>query len=141
MCGYEVQAARYLAKPVREEKLREALLYCNGSCQRRREILIPLERSYEYAALSRISYVEAYERGTRFHLPERILDSRMKFKEAEQLLCSCGFMVAHRSYLANLAHARSIRRYELGMKDGTTIPIGQARFLEIRRKFMDIHAE
>lgn len=141
MRGYEVQAARYLGKPVQEEKLREALLYCNGNCQRRREILIPLERSYEYAALPQISYVEAYERGTRFHLREKTLDSRMKFKEAEELLCSSGFMVAHRSYLVNLSHARSICRYELGMKDGSTIPIGQARFLEIRRKFMDINAE
>ena len=85
--------------------------------------------------------MEAYERGTRFHLPGKILNSRMKIKEAEELLCSCGFMVAHRSYLVNLAQARSICRYELGMKDGTTIPIGQARFLEIRRKFMDINAE
>lgn len=141
MRGYEVQAARYLAKPVQEEKLREALLYCGSNCRRHREILIPLERSYEYASLSEISYVEAYERGTRFHVPGKILDSRMKFKEAEELLCPCGFMVAHRSYLVNLVQVRSICRYELGMKDGSSIPIGQARFLEIRRKFMDINAE
>lgn len=141
MLGYEVRAARYLGKPVTEEKLREALLYCSRICQRRREILLPMEQAYECVTLEEIAYVEAYDRGTKFYLPGRVLVSRMKFREAEDLLCPAGFMVAHRSYLVNLSQVRSIRRYELGMKDGRVIPIGQARFLEIRRKFMDINAE
>lgn len=141
MLGYEVRAARYLAKPVPEEKLREALLYCSRTCQRRREIMIPMEHAYECVGLEEIAYVEAYDRGTKFYLAGRFLVSRMKFKEAEDLLCPAGFMVAHRSYLVNLSQVRSIRRYELGMKDGRVIPIGQARFLDIRRKFMDINAE
>lgn len=31
--GYEVSAARYLAKPIEEERLREAILYCFGQVQ------------------------------------------------------------------------------------------------------------
>ena len=34
LLGYEVSAARYLAKPLEREKLKEALLHCCGSCQK-----------------------------------------------------------------------------------------------------------
>lgn len=141
MLGYEVSAARYLAKPVSEEKLQEALLYCSRTAQSRKEILIPMEQGYQCAALTEIAYVEAYDRGTKFYLTGKTLASRMKFKEAEELLCPSGFIVSHRSFLVNLSQVCSIRRYELEMKDGRIVPIGQARFLEIRRKFMDINAE
>ena len=39
--GYEVSAARYLAKPLREEQLREALLYCYKTFCEKKEILLP----------------------------------------------------------------------------------------------------
>lgn len=40
--GYEVSAARYLAKPVDENRLREAVLYCYGQYQKGRDLLLPI---------------------------------------------------------------------------------------------------
>lgn len=139
--GYEVQAARFLAKPVCPEKLREALHYCSLGSYRHKDVLIPTERGYQRAALAEITCVEAFERGTRFYLNGTEVISRVKFKEAELRLCRSGFMVAHRSYLVNLSQVRYIRRYELELQDGRIVPIGQARYLEILRKFMDMNAE
>ena len=42
--GYEVSAARYLAKPLREDQLREALLYCYKTFCEKKEILLPTTR-------------------------------------------------------------------------------------------------
>lgn len=42
--GYEVSAARYLAKPLREDQLREALLYCYKTFCEKKEILLPTEK-------------------------------------------------------------------------------------------------
>ena len=39
--GYEVAAARYLAKPLDAEKLREALLHCCAAYLQPREIVLP----------------------------------------------------------------------------------------------------
>lgn len=141
MLGYEVSAARYLAKPLSEEKLREALLYCHGLFQRRRDVLIPTEQGQHRCGLAEIAYVEAYDRGTRFFLESETIVSRMKFKDAEQLLDPFGFAVCHRSYLVNLSQVRLIRHYELELKDGRIVPIGKARYGEIRKRFLDIAAE
>ncbi len=40
LMGYEVEAVRYLAKPVREDKLREAIHYCKERFYRKKHILI-----------------------------------------------------------------------------------------------------
>ena len=40
--GYEVSAARYLAKPLDPEKLKEAILFCYGQYQKERELLWPV---------------------------------------------------------------------------------------------------
>lgn len=41
LCGYEVAAVRFLAKPVQEEKLREALRYCYQAGAGKSEITLP----------------------------------------------------------------------------------------------------
>ena len=45
LCGYEVSAARYLAKPLDENKMKEALLYSYHNWQNKREILLPTNQS------------------------------------------------------------------------------------------------
>ena len=59
--GYEVEASRYLAKPVQEERLQEALLFCYER-QMKKEILLPTtnESSYrENSSSLRNRYTEA----------------------------------------------------------------------------------
>lgn len=40
----------------------------------------------------------------------------------------------HRSYLVNKRYIKSIRRYQATLTDGTTIPIGKERYMEIQRQ-------
>lgn len=41
--GYEVEASRYLSKPLAAEKLKDALLYCYRQIRKKKEILLPTE--------------------------------------------------------------------------------------------------
>lgn len=141
LLGYEVSAARYLAKPLDGDKLKEALLYCCRVCQGNKEILLPTNQGQRIISVSMIWYVEAYERGTRFFLAGETVESRLKFKEAEKLLSELGFAVCHRSYLVNLACVNYIRHYEVELHDGRIVPIGKARYGEIRKKLFDYVAE
>lgn len=137
MRGYEVAASRYLAKPVEPEKLEEAVLYCCRSRQEKKEILIPIGQGQHKALLSDIQFVEAYDRGTRFVLADEILDTRLKFSEAEAMLPKQCFIHCHRAYIANIAYIKRIRHYEFEMKSGVTVPISKHRYSEINKKFMD----
>ena len=76
--GYEVSAARYLAKPVEEEKLQEALIYCHNVWLEKREILLSSTKGQCRIRFSEIQYVEAFERGTRIVLVIEAIETKLK---------------------------------------------------------------
>lgn len=141
LLGYEVSAARYLAKPLDGDKFKEALLYCCRTMQGDKEILIPTEQGQQRVPVSIIQNVEAYDRGIRVCLEGETVESRLKFKEAEKLLEEFGFVVCHRSYIVNLSCVNYIRHYELELRDGKTVPIGRARYAEVQKRFVASIAE
>ena len=83
--GYEVSAARYLAKPLREEQLREALLYCCKTFCEKKEILLPTSKGQRGISLSDILYAEAMERVTKLALTDRTEEISMKFSDLSAL--------------------------------------------------------
>ena len=141
LCGYEVSAARFLAKPLDPEKMTEALIYCIRQWKEKKEILLPTEQGEHRVLLSQILYAEAYDRGTRFVLEHEVVEAKCKFGEAEAMLPSKAFVLCHRAFLVNLAKVKMIRRYEFVLKSGETISIGKARYSEVYRRFMDYIAE
>lgn len=70
MCGYEVAA----------------LQYCIEQTESKKEILLSTEQGHHRISLRNIQYVEAYERGTRFILSDKVLSSRLKLGQAQALL-------------------------------------------------------
>lgn len=140
LCGYEVSAARYLAKPVEPQKLREALLYCHKcwqeKWQEKKEILLPTDEGQHRTSLSDIFYVEAYDRGTRFALKEGMVDTRLKFSEVLTMLPEPAFIQCHRSYVVNMALVQRIYPNAFQMASGFQVPISKHRSMEVNRKFM-----
>lgn len=135
--GYEVSATRYLAKPIKEAALREALLHCYHQWREKAEILVPTEQGQHRISLSGIQFIEAYDRGTRFVLMDEIIETRLKFKDLEPLLPKGGFFSCHRAFLVNAAHIKRIRPFEFDLRSGQRVPISKHRYPEIREKFFD----
>ena len=77
--GYEVSAARYLAKPLRAEQLQEALLYCYKAFCEKKEVLLPTAKGQCRIPLSNILYAEAMERVTKLALMDRLEDLQKRF--------------------------------------------------------------
>ena len=139
--GYEVAAARYLAKPLDKERLKEALLYCYRNRQEDKEILLPTVMGQRRISVSDIQYIEAFERGTRVVLLEESEESRCKFSEMKEMLPEHLFLQCHRSYAVNLSCVKIIRRYDFILKSGLTVPISKNRFLEVYQLFADYIAD
>ena len=137
MYGYEVEAVRYLAKPVDENKLDEALRYCCKVWQERKIILLPTERGQEWLNVRDILVAEAFDRGTRFVLADETITIRAKFSEMEAVLPKSVFVQCHRAYVVNLAHIRRIRSNAFEMKNGMTVPISRHRYEVVSRKFVE----
>lgn len=137
LLGYEVSAVRYLAKPVSDEKLEEALLHAVGLVRAKKEILLPTAKGQYRIAFSDIQYVEAFDRGTRFVLTEETLESKLKFSEVEQMLPKSAFVHCHRAYIVNIAMTKRIHPYIFDMKSGVRVPISRHRYNAVNQQFVD----
>lgn len=133
----QVSALRYLAKPLEEDKLKEALMYCCKVWQEKKEILLPTVKGRYRTSFSKIQFVEAFDRGTRFYLDGEIVDSRMKFSEVEKWLPKSAFLLCHRAFIVNLPWVKSIRNYEFTLTGGKTVPISKNRYSEVYKSFVN----
>lgn len=134
--GYEVSAARYLAKPLEPERLREALLYCCEARLGQKEILLPSAGGWTRIFPPDIIYAESWERGVRLVLKDGQSEANVKISDLAAMLPERQFVLCHRTVLVNLACVRSIRYCELETKTGKLLPISKYRQAETRRKFM-----
>ena len=135
--GYQVEAARYLVKPLEREELKEALTYCYEKRQAQKEILLPTEKGQYRTSFPNIQFVEAFDRGTRFVLTDDTVETKLKFREVEVMLPKSTFILCHRAYIVNLALTKHISQYEFVMKSGAVVPISRLRYNEIYRMFVD----
>lgn len=133
--GYEVSAARYLAKPLRREQLREALLYCCKTFEKK-VILLPTAKGRCKIPLSDILYAEAMERVTKLALMDRVEELNIKFSELAALLPERQFAFCHRSYLVNLEHIAYIRSRELELATGEILPVSRYRLEDLQKRFV-----
>lgn len=135
--GYEVSALRYLAKPVEREKLREALLYCAASREKKRPLALPTASGGQSRVdPSAIVYVEAWERGVRLDLGAEKLEVKIPISQFAAMLPEGQFAYCHRTLLVNLAYVRHIRFYELELSSGERLPISKYRYPQLKSEFL-----
>ena len=134
--GYEVEAARYLAKPVDRERLREALMFCYRTRLAQKEILLPTASGQSRILPSDLIYAETWERGVRLLLKDGREETGLKISELAAMLPERQFVFCHRTILVNLAFIQSIRYCELELRSGATLPISKYRQSEIRKQLM-----
>lgn len=136
LLGYEVSAVRYLAKPVQEEKLREALLYCCQTHLTRKEILLPTADGQRRILISDLIYIEPWDRGTRLVLTDGECKTSVKILELERMLPKQSFTFCHRTVLVNLAFVQSIRYCELTLKNGQIVPVSKYRQAQVKENLL-----
>ena len=134
--GYEVAAARYLAKPLDWQKLREALLYCCQTLGTGGELLLPVADGHRRIQHDSILYAETYGRGIRMALEDGQLESRLKISELAAMLPPGQYVFCHRTVLVNLDFVTSIRYCELELRNGVRLPISKYRIADLRAQLL-----
>lgn len=133
--GYEVEAVRYLAKPIEPKRLEEALLFCYER-KKKPEILLPTANGQCRISSSDIMYAEAQGRNVKLILTTEEIEVNIKISELKELLSSKQFVFSHRAYLVNLAFIKYIRCYEIELTDGRILPISKYRISQIKEMFV-----
>lgn len=134
--GYEVSAARYLAKPLQTEQLREALLYCYKTFCEKKEILLPTEKGQSKMAPSSIIYVEPWERGSRLQLTSGPIETSARISELASMLPERCFIFCHRTILVNLAFIKHLRSCEIELADGRILPVSKHRVPDLKKRLL-----
>ena len=134
--GYEVSAARYLAKPLQRPQLQEALLYCYKTFCEKKEILIPTEKGQSKLSPSDIIYAESWERGARLQFTSGPIETPVKLSELAAMLPERSFTFCHRTILVNLAFVKHLRFREIELADGKMLPVSKYRVSDVKKSLL-----
>lgn len=120
--SYDVEAAGYLLKPLREDKL-ERLLRRLLEREGQPPVALPVGRGTVYLSRREILYAESVAYKLRiYRTGGEPLEVRWKLDALEASLRDPRFLRCHQSYLINMDHVARAERDFL-LQDGTRVPI------------------
>lgn len=143
--GYEMGTLRYLVKPIRSEKLYEALDAAFAMAEKVRENLIKLktENGIESVNASHVMYSEAQAHYQHITLEDGgRIKVRMTVSELyATLMKNGGFVRVGSAYVINLRKIKNVSTSEVHLYNDISIPIPRGKHTEIKRAFWDFQCE
>ena len=144
--GYEVDAFRYLVKPVDLQKLYEilALVERAGNTQKENHIILKVENENVRVPIEDIVYLEAQGHYVHIHRrTEREIVVKDSFANLVERVNKNGeyFVLAHRSYAVNLRMVNKIGKTECELAGGERIPVSRNAYRTLNDAFIQYNME
>ncbi|MBP5734054.1 MAG: response regulator transcription factor [Lachnospiraceae bacterium] len=130
--GYEVNALRYLTKPIREDKLREVLKYVMDKNTAKRQLMIKSEGEELRLNVADVLYFEAQNQYVMIYLRGEEHLVRANMGDFEEQLREDGFFRIHRGYLISLAKVKKIVKSEVIMENGASLPVSRNNLKQLK---------
>ncbi len=125
--GYEVNALRYLTKPIQSEKLQELLGYVMERMREQRILWLKTDMGEERVFVKEILYLEAQNQNILIRTADREYLVRYNLGEYEKELLQDGFFRIHRGYLVSLRHVKSLGKHEVILSENTVLPVSRTK--------------
>lgn len=141
--GYKYQATNYIIKPIQYVRLKAEMEQWR---KRHRKpdspsIVIANDMGKYKVFLKSLRYVETFNRNLLFHTEQENIVCYRSMKEVQQELGGEGFARCHTSYLVNLAYVSGIKKLEVELITGETLPISQPRRKEFTEQLTEYWGE
>ena len=139
--AFDLRAVDYVLKPVREQRLSEAvrrIIAATGKGNESRDTLIPVERGgvTRFIRRSEVTHVEATGDYVRLHTPAGSHLLRVPLTKLTQDWAKAGFVRIHRSVLVALAHVTEVRNdaghVSVVVGSGTELAVSRRHTRELR---------
>lgn len=143
--AFELRAVDYVLKPVRRDRLAEAVRRVGESGSEPsggQDLELPVERGGVTRLVRRsdITHVEAQGDYARLHTAEGSHLLRVPLTQLEAEWASAGFVRIHRSLLVALAHVAELRmdsgRCSVRLSDGTELGVSRRQTRELRDLYL-----
>lgn len=131
--GYEVNAYRYLLKPITEEKIIKNILPCiEGVIKKRNNYLtINTKNSVDRIKIDSILYIETDRPNILIHTSDNVYNAKISIYKIEKILKEYGFFRCHNSYIVNLKVVKSMHRNIITI-NSKEIPISKYRIKALK---------
>lgn len=137
--GYDVGAVQYLLKPVDERKLFDCLdTACEKTRDRKERVLFETDDGTAAVSVDDIVYIEAVSRKTNIVLSDKTLTVNDTLSDFSKYLTN-DFYKCHRSYIVNLRHISSIKKYDAVMDNGATVPVSRRIYNDFNLAFISYY--
>lgn len=133
--GYEVQAVRYLLKPMQQEKVFELLDLARQNLQEQPSLILNCADEKKKIYLSQIAAIEAQGHYLIFHTTTGQLQQKASLSSLTGHLGD-SFVMNHRSFYVNLAHLLRISRTECTLDTGLSVPVSRGAYKNLNEQFI-----
>lgn len=134
--GYEVQALRYLLKPLDEEKLFPILdELCTMEKKEKEYVILSIAGENIKLEQDEILYVEVNRHYLMIHTAKDVYEVKMSLAEMSETLTDA-FVAIHRSFMVNLEHVERVMRTECLLSDGSSVPISRNCYKAVNEAFI-----
>ena len=133
--GYEVNALRYLTKPVQEDKLREVLRFVMDKSTSKRQLLIKEDGEETLINVADIIYFEAQNQYVMIYTTDGEHLVRYNIGDFEEQLKSDGFFRVHRGYLISLAKVKKLVKSDVlmeGADSEISLPVSRSNIKPLK---------
>lgn len=130
--GYEVNAFRFLIKPIQETKLKNALLDVQSEIDANKKIIIKDKDREILLRYTDIVYVEAQNVNINICTMNEKFLIRKTLRKIEEELKGPTFFKCHRSYIVNLAFIADYDNKIITMENGEKINLSRNKFLDFK---------
>lgn len=130
--GYEVNAFRYLLKPVSEKDISTVMMEVRRELETAHTLRVRTSGCELLLHTRDLRYLEADNKDTVLYYMDDVITLRKGLNELEAQLSPFFFFRVHRKFLVNLTHVREFDEGRLTLDCGKTIPISRRRNRDFR---------
>lgn len=133
--GYEVNALRYLTKPVDIDKLKEVLNYVRDKIGSARQIIIREDGEEIILNVNDVVYIESMNQNVRIVTTTGEHTIRYNIGDFEEQLKDDGFFRSHRGYLISLSKVKKLIKTDVvldGGADEIVLPVSRSNIKPLK---------
>ena len=138
--GYEVQAIRYILKPIKNEKVYELLDYANThKFKEKKYFIISVSGEKKKINYDDIIFFESMGHYIVLHLENEEYDYKYNISDLCFDLAETEFIKTHRSYVVNIKYIEKITRNECQLIGNIKVPLSRNSYKSVNEKFINYY--
>lgn len=138
--SYDVEAFRYLVKPISMEKLHQSLDRFFQLFRDKKVLEYKYQRTTRRMLLKEVMWIEAAGRHSIIHTEKEQIETNTSLAEFAEKLMGADFVKPIRYALVALKAVKEVTADTLVLSDGTEIPVSREKRKEIQEAFMQFQA-